>query len=84
MKPKSPTLYSSDNMNISKSFHSKEGDIKEVKESKKIKVIPKTKKTKKWFFTANIEYKIVAIDLSFCYETRETNIHWNIKAGIDS
>jgi hypothetical protein len=47
MKPKSPTLYSSDNMNISKSFHSKEGDIKEVKESKKIKVIPKTKKAKK-------------------------------------
>jgi hypothetical protein len=43
-------------MNISKSFHSKEGDIKEVKESKKIKVIPKTKKTKKWFFTVNIEY----------------------------
>lgn len=64
MKPKSPTLYSSDNMNISKSFHSKEGDFKEVKESKKIKVIPKTKKTKKWFFTANIECTIVAIDLS--------------------
>jgi hypothetical protein len=47
MKPKSPTLYSSDNMNISKSFHSKEADIKEVKDAKKIKAIPKTKKTKK-------------------------------------
>jgi hypothetical protein len=48
MKPKSPTLYSSDNMNISKSFHSKESDIKEVKDAKKMKVIPpKTKKAKK-------------------------------------
>ena len=47
MKPRSPTLYSSDNMNISKSFHSKEGDLKEIKDVKKIKVVPKTKKTKK-------------------------------------
>lgn len=47
MKPKSPTLYSSDNMNISKSFHSREGEIKELKDPKKYKAIPKAKKAKK-------------------------------------